>query len=95
MNRLLRSGVMGVVGFVLFALVWISVLVEDFATPHKAVSLDIYRNELTHNPLFWWLAFATGAVFGIVSHICARSHRDRDKGNKTVRVSHRGSATFG
>jgi len=95
MNPLLRSGIMGVVGFVLFALVWISFLVENFATPQEAVSLEIYRNELTHNPLFWWLAFASGAGFGIVSHIAARSHRDHDKGNRTVCASQRDSATFG
>jgi len=64
MNPLLRSGIMGVVGFVLFALVWISFLVENFATPQEAVSLEIYRNELIHNPLFWWLAFASSAGLG-------------------------------
>jgi hypothetical protein len=95
MNPLLRSGIVGVVGFVLFALVWISFLVENFATPQEAVSLDIYRNELTHNPLFWWLAFASGAVFGIVSHLDGRSHHDDDKGNSPVCTSQRGSATFG
>ena len=95
MNPLLRSGIMGVLGFVLFALVWISLLVEDFATPYQAVSLDIYRNELTHNPLFWWLAFVSGTVFAIVSHIAARSHREHDKGKRTVRLSGRDSASFG
>jgi len=95
MNPLLRSGIMGVVGFVLFALVWISFLVENFATPQEAVSLEIYRNELTHNPLFWWLVFASGAGFGIVSHIAARSHRDHDKGHRTVCASQRDSATLG
>jgi hypothetical protein len=95
MNRLLRSGIIGVVGFVLFALVWISVLVEDFATPHKAVSLDIYRNELTHNPIFWWLAFVSGTVFAIVSHNAARRHREHDKGKRIVRLSGRDSTSFG
>jgi hypothetical protein len=95
MNPVLRSGIMGVVGFVLFALVWISLLVEDFATPHEAVSLDIYRNELTHNPLFWWLAFVSGTVFAIVSHIAARSRREHDKAKRTVRLSGRDSASFG
>ena len=95
MNPVLRSGIMGVLGFVLFALVWISLLVEDFATPHEAVSLDIYRNELTHNPLFWRLAFVSGTVFAIVSHIAARSHREHDKGKRTVRLSGRDSASFG
>jgi hypothetical protein len=95
MNPLLRSGIMGVLGFVLFALVWIASLVENFATQHEAVSIDIYRNELTHNPLFWWLAFVSGAVFGIVSHIAARSHREHDKGKRIVRLSGRDSASFG
>jgi len=87
---------MGVLGFVLFAIVWIASLVENFATPHEAVSLDIYRNELTHNPLFWWLAFTSSAVFGIVLHIVARSRpRGRDKKNRTVAVFRPDSAGFG
>ena len=94
MNPLLRSGIMGVLGFVLFALVWISLLVENFATPYERVSLDIFRNELFHNPLFWWLAFASGTVFGIVSYIAGRS-REHDKGNRIVGVSRRDSASFG
>ena len=32
---------MGVLGFVLFALVWIASLVENFATQREAVSLEI------------------------------------------------------
>jgi len=81
MNPVLRSGIMGVLGFVLFAIVWIASLVENFATQHEAVSLDIYRNELTHNPMFWWLAFVSGAVFGIVSHIALRRRPQRHKNN--------------
>jgi len=96
MNPLLRSGIMGVLGFVLFALVWIASLVENFATAHEAVSIDIYRNELTHNPLFWCLAFISSAVFGIVSHIVARSRRHgHDKKNRTVVVFRPDSASFG
>lgn len=95
MNLRLRSGIMGVVGFVLFTLVWISFLVENFGTPQEAVSLDIYRNELTHNPLYWWLALASAVASAMVSHIAASSHRDRAKGNRTVSVSPRESASFG
>jgi len=87
---------MGVLGFVLFALVWIASLVENFATPHEAVSLDIYRNELTHNPLFWWLGFTSSVVFGIVSQIVARGKRHRrDKKNVTVAAFRGNSASFG
>jgi hypothetical protein len=95
MNPFLKSGIMGVLGFVLFALVWIVSLVENFATQHEAVSIDIYRNELTHNPLFWWLAFVTGAVFGIVSHVALRRRRERHKHNGVGGVFRRDSASFG
>ena len=94
MNPLLRSGLMGVVGFVLFASVWIASPAENFAPPQEAVSLDIYRNELTH-PLFWWLAFVSGAVFGIDSHIALRRWRERHKNNGIVGVFRRDSGSFG
>jgi len=85
---------MGVLGFVLFAIVWIVSLVENFATQHEAVSIDIYRNELTHNPLFWWLAFVSGVVFGVVSYIALR-RREHHKNNGIVGVFRRDSASFG
>jgi len=95
MNPHLRSGIMAVLGFVLFALVWIASLVENFATQHEAVSLQIYRNELTHHPLFWWLAFVSGVVFGVVSHIAVRKRRQRHENNRIVGVFRRDSASFG
>jgi len=86
---------MGVLGSVLFAFVWIASLVENFATQREAVSLEIYHNELIHNPLFWWPAFVSGAVFGIVSHIALRRRRQRHENNRIVGVLRRDSASFG
>jgi len=87
MNPLIKSAIMGALGFVLFFLVWISLLVENFATPHHAVSLDIYRNELVHNPLFWAFALASALVFGSVSHLALSSHRELGK-HQRMSTSH-------
>jgi len=56
---------MCVVGFALFCLAWICWLILNFATGHRAVTLDIYRSELFHNPLFWLSAAIFAALFAI------------------------------
>jgi hypothetical protein len=65
MGSFLKSALMCVVGFALFSLAWICWLIVNFATSHKAVTLDIYRSELFHNPLFWLCAAIFAALFAI------------------------------
>jgi len=83
MNSLVKSGMVGALCFVVFSMVWICWLVETFATPHEAVSLDIYRNELFHNPLFWFLGLVSAVVFAVFHHFAQSGPRQRKQTHST------------
>jgi hypothetical protein len=95
MASFLKSALMCVIGFAVFSLLWICWLIVNFATSHQAVTLDIYRSELFHNPLFWLLAGTFSGVFGI-GYIAAVEIRRRTlRSQKRISARPHSAGSFG
>jgi hypothetical protein len=95
MGSFFKSALMCVVGFGLFFVAWIGWLIVKFATSHEAVTLDIYRSELFHNPLFWLCAAIFAAVFAIAQVAAGEIHRRILRTRKRRSARPRSAGSFG